>query len=257
MELQQQQQQQQQQLSEFPKSSNANQGIIGWALAKYDYQATDTNELSFKANDLIAILQKDPSGWWRGQIGNTVGVFPGLDWVHDIAPTATMMPMPMMPMPIQMPMTMMIPSNTNTNTNTTPTGTATTTTSLVSRANIGQMQGNTLVNSHHINNNSNVNNFNNLNNLTTFTNLTNVSNLNNTKSVNSLNNNSNAIQQPTASVLKCTALFDYTAENGYEITMRQGDILTVESDDHGWFIGTNLSSLMYGRYPSNFVTLIA
>ncbi|XP_062998710.1 unconventional myosin-Ie-like [Elgaria multicarinata webbii] len=34
--------------------------------ALYAYDAQDTDELSFNANDLIDIVKEDPSGWWTG-----------------------------------------------------------------------------------------------------------------------------------------------------------------------------------------------
>ncbi len=45
--------------------------------AQYDYNASDENELSFKANDIITVLQKDDSGWWQGSLPNgKIGMFP-------------------------------------------------------------------------------------------------------------------------------------------------------------------------------------
>eukprot|EP00013_Stygamoeba_regulata_P028858 CAMPEP_0177646796 /NCGR_PEP_ID=MMETSP0447-20121125/9957_1 /TAXON_ID=0 /ORGANISM="Stygamoeba regulata, Strain BSH-02190019" /LENGTH=1048 /DNA_ID=CAMNT_0019149337 /DNA_START=284 /DNA_END=3426 /DNA_ORIENTATION=- len=60
-------------------------GGIGKCRALYDYDATDPNELSFKQNEIITILQKDPSGWWQGELNGRVGVFPSVDWVEEVA----------------------------------------------------------------------------------------------------------------------------------------------------------------------------
>jgi len=44
--------------------------------ALYDYTATEATELSFKQGDTITILQKFENGWWRGEAGGQIGVFP-------------------------------------------------------------------------------------------------------------------------------------------------------------------------------------
>ncbi|XP_053133870.1 unconventional myosin-Ie-like isoform X2 [Hemicordylus capensis] len=45
--------------------------------ALYAYDAQDTDELSFNADDFIEIIKEDPSGWWQGRIRGKEGVFPG------------------------------------------------------------------------------------------------------------------------------------------------------------------------------------
>ncbi|KAJ6651635.1 hypothetical protein lerEdw1_020767 [Lerista edwardsae] len=45
--------------------------------ALYAYDAQDTDELSFNADDFIEIIKEDPSGWWRGRIRGKEGLFPG------------------------------------------------------------------------------------------------------------------------------------------------------------------------------------
>ncbi|XP_054858466.1 unconventional myosin-Ie [Eublepharis macularius] len=44
--------------------------------ALYAYDAQDTDELSFNANDVIDILKEDPSGWWMGRLRGKQGLFP-------------------------------------------------------------------------------------------------------------------------------------------------------------------------------------
>uniref|UniRef100_A0A8D2LUC7 Myosin IE n=1 Tax=Varanus komodoensis TaxID=61221 RepID=A0A8D2LUC7_VARKO len=44
--------------------------------ALYAYDAQDTDELSFNANDLIDIIREDPSGWWTGRLRGKQGLFP-------------------------------------------------------------------------------------------------------------------------------------------------------------------------------------
>ncbi|XP_053743524.1 myosin IEb [Synchiropus splendidus] len=45
--------------------------------ALYAYDAQDTDELSFNAEDVIEILSEDASGWWFGRLRGREGMFPG------------------------------------------------------------------------------------------------------------------------------------------------------------------------------------
>ncbi|KAM9309228.1 LOW QUALITY PROTEIN: myosin IEb [Pholidichthys leucotaenia] len=45
--------------------------------ALYAYDAQDTDELSFNAEDIIDILTEDISGWWFGRLRGREGMFPG------------------------------------------------------------------------------------------------------------------------------------------------------------------------------------
>ncbi|KAM4014231.1 unconventional myosin-Ie-like isoform 1-T1 [Anomaloglossus baeobatrachus] len=45
--------------------------------ALYAYDAQDTDELSFNANDVLDIVREDPSGWWQGKLRGREGLFPG------------------------------------------------------------------------------------------------------------------------------------------------------------------------------------
>ena len=36
----------------------------------------EEGELAFEAGDIITIIKKDNSGWWKGKIGNQIGIFP-------------------------------------------------------------------------------------------------------------------------------------------------------------------------------------
>ena len=53
-----------------------------WARALYDYDATCDEELSFQEDQLIRIIRRDENGvddgWWEGEVGGRVGVFPSL-----------------------------------------------------------------------------------------------------------------------------------------------------------------------------------
>ncbi|XP_037103256.1 unconventional myosin-Ie isoform X2 [Syngnathus acus] len=44
--------------------------------ALYAYDAQDTDELSFNANDIIDIIKEDSSGWWSGRLRGKQGLFP-------------------------------------------------------------------------------------------------------------------------------------------------------------------------------------
>ncbi|XP_024917245.1 myosin IEb [Cynoglossus semilaevis] len=45
--------------------------------ALYAYDAQDTDELSFNADDVIEIISEDVSGWWFGRLRGREGMFPG------------------------------------------------------------------------------------------------------------------------------------------------------------------------------------
>lgn len=44
--------------------------------ALYAYDAQDTDELSFNADDIIDIVKEDGSGWWTGRLRGKQGLFP-------------------------------------------------------------------------------------------------------------------------------------------------------------------------------------
>ncbi len=123
---------------------------IGSCRALYDYDAQSDLELSFKERDVITILEKDESGWWHGELGGRMGVFPAANWVEEIDP--------------------------------------------------------------------------------------------------------NAPEPSALSARLCVALFDYEAQDEEELTIVEGEILTVESEDSGWYFGKNHRG-DFGRWPSNFCEL--
>jgi uncharacterized membrane-anchored protein YhcB (DUF1043 family) len=51
---------------------------------------------------------------------------------------------------------------------------------------------------------------------------------------------------------QCKVLYDYNADSDSELTIKEGEVLTVESEDEGWFFGFN-SKGESGRFPSNYV----
>ncbi|KAK2964828.1 putative PH domain containing protein [Blattamonas nauphoetae] len=44
--------------------------------ALFDFQARVPNELSFKEGDIITLIDKHPSGMWKGEVSGVVGLFP-------------------------------------------------------------------------------------------------------------------------------------------------------------------------------------
>lgn len=124
--------------------------------ALYNYDATEDNELSFKANDRITVIQKDDSGWWHGELNGQIGIFP---------------------------------SNFVESGDTASSTAAATTAAAETKGNIPS---------------------------------------------------------------QCKVLYDYNADSDSELTIKEGDVLTIESEDEGWFFGSN-SQGASGRFPSNYV----
>ncbi|XP_063173201.1 unconventional myosin-Ie-like [Candoia aspera] len=60
-----------------PKPKPKPQPCLPRCRALYAYDAQDTDELSFNANDFIEIIREDPAGWWEGRIRGKEGLFPG------------------------------------------------------------------------------------------------------------------------------------------------------------------------------------
>lgn len=46
------------------------------AIALYDYQAADSDEISFDPDEIITNIEMIDDGWWRGECRNQVGLFP-------------------------------------------------------------------------------------------------------------------------------------------------------------------------------------
>ncbi len=46
------------------------------AVAKFNYQATNEDELDLKKGEEIIVMEKEADGWWRGRCGTKIGWFP-------------------------------------------------------------------------------------------------------------------------------------------------------------------------------------
>jgi hypothetical protein len=57
------------------------------AKALFAYAAQQPDELSFAAGAVMNILKKEADGWWQGELGGKVGVFPG-NYVEEIVVAA-------------------------------------------------------------------------------------------------------------------------------------------------------------------------
>jgi len=54
----------------------AGSGTFGQRIALYDYQAQQSDELSFVKGSVITVLSKDHPDWWMGELGGNTGIFP-------------------------------------------------------------------------------------------------------------------------------------------------------------------------------------
>ena len=52
--------------------------------ALYDFTARVPNELTFKAGDLIILIDKHESGMWKGELNDTIGLFP-YNFVEEVS----------------------------------------------------------------------------------------------------------------------------------------------------------------------------
>uniref|UniRef100_A0A672GS57 Osteoclast-stimulating factor 1 n=1 Tax=Salarias fasciatus TaxID=181472 RepID=A0A672GS57_SALFA len=59
-----------------PKPAPKPKPYVPQCKALYAYDAQDTDELSFNADDIIDIIKEDASGWWTGRLRGKQGLFP-------------------------------------------------------------------------------------------------------------------------------------------------------------------------------------
>ncbi|KAG0076781.1 hypothetical protein BGZ93_000712 [Podila epicladia] len=56
-------------------SNSGDQGIVR-VKAMYDFAGLDAGDLSFKAGDMINVIEYMNDDWWRGSLGKNYGIFP-------------------------------------------------------------------------------------------------------------------------------------------------------------------------------------
>eukprot|EP01104_Vermistella_antarctica_P013773 TRINITY_DN4222_c0_g2_i1.p1 TRINITY_DN4222_c0_g2~~TRINITY_DN4222_c0_g2_i1.p1 ORF type:complete len:508 (-),score=126.78 TRINITY_DN4222_c0_g2_i1:184-1707(-) len=65
-----------------------------------------------------------------------------------------------------------------------------------------------------------------------------------------------AAATPRGNLGNCSAQYAYAAEDPGEINISVGDVLLVDTNEGGWYVGRNATSGEQGRFPSNFCTPI-
>jgi len=60
----------------FPDISKRQSSAGQFAIALYDFDATEDSDLPFKANDRIRVIDSSDKDWWRGEFGGRQGMFP-------------------------------------------------------------------------------------------------------------------------------------------------------------------------------------
>ena len=144
-------------------------------------------------------MEKDPSGWWAGEVDGRMGFFPSVDWVEEIE----------QPPPVSRvgrPVSQHIPSSYQSQGQQAPQAYQTQQQSYQPPPQQQQPQ-------------------------------------------------SYAPQAAAASSLRrCKALFPMDAQNANELSLRAGDVITIEKEADGWFLGTN-SRGERGIFPASFVAL--
>ncbi|ROT80611.1 putative src substrate cortactin, partial [Penaeus vannamei] len=71
-------------VADAPEAQDEGMGITAFAL--YDYQAADTDEISFDPDDIITNIEMIDEGWWRGWCNGQYGLFPA-NYVQVHSPT--------------------------------------------------------------------------------------------------------------------------------------------------------------------------
>ena len=60
---------------------------MGKCRAQFDYDATEPTELSFAEGDIITVITKADTGWWKGSVNGSTGWFPA-SFVEEVAEAA-------------------------------------------------------------------------------------------------------------------------------------------------------------------------
>jgi uncharacterized protein YejL (UPF0352 family) len=56
--------------------------------AKFDFEATSDKQLSMKVGDVVVVLEKHASGWYKGELNGAIGMFPSnyTEVMAEVAP---------------------------------------------------------------------------------------------------------------------------------------------------------------------------
>lgn len=54
--------------------------------AKFNFQQTNEDELSFTKGDVIHVTRVEDGGWWEGSLGSRTGWFPS-NYVREVKPS--------------------------------------------------------------------------------------------------------------------------------------------------------------------------
>lgn len=57
-----------------PVETKSSAGVT--AVALYDYDATEENELTLRAGDIITDVEMIADEWWQGKVSEAIGLFP-------------------------------------------------------------------------------------------------------------------------------------------------------------------------------------
>lgn len=75
----------------FLQTNVENNHQILRVIARFDFVASETEELSFNRGDVIEVLSKEDENWWRGRIHSTgsTGLFPAnyVETLQSITPS--------------------------------------------------------------------------------------------------------------------------------------------------------------------------
>ena len=182
----------------------------------------------FRKGEVIKVMEKDPSGWWVGEVDGRMGFFPSVDWVEEItnpvpapvsqqyqAPPAQHQPIQHQPVQQQPAQHQPIQHQ--------PVQHQSVQHQPVQHQPIQhqpaqnqQRQGNP------------------------------------NGSVHSQSHPPPG--QPQDGLRRCKALFPMDAQNATELTLRVGDIISIEKEADGWFLGTNTRGER-GIFPASFVVV--
>lgn len=79
-----------------PPSRRSTQEFIKYRKALFEFNSTNTDEISFKVGDIISVIDEIDKGWWLGEVHSKKGIFP-VNYTEDYDPQTQ--PLPPLPPP--------------------------------------------------------------------------------------------------------------------------------------------------------------